>query len=207
MGEVGKSIMTHEEYRKAQKYEEYRKAQLEDGQLYQDFVVDLAYQAGLVIVQYASKAYQLNIGESRTGVEIKHDKRRKKTGNLYIEVAEKARPRLGPYVPAGIMREGHWLYAIGDYDKVWFFANGLLRALYVATNGNSLPKYRRPQDSPTSQGWLLPEVDADRYAALILTPNAEGKVANLVTDLAELARRLHSDLSKSQNQLSFFNDK
>ena len=81
------------------RYEEYRQVQIEDGVRFQDFVVDLAWQAGLVIAQYASKTYQLAIGESRSGVEIKYDKRRAETGNLCIEVAEKARPRPGPYAP------------------------------------------------------------------------------------------------------------
>ena len=189
---------------KSNDYEAYRKTQMEDGLLFQDFVVDLAWQAGLVIAQYASKTYQFTIGESRSGVEIKHDKRRKKTGNLYIEVAEKARPRPGPYAPSGIMREGHWLYAIGDYDIVYFFPNNLLRALYKATNGNGQPRYRRPPESPTSQGFLIPELDGVKYAALLLRPNASGKVDKVVGDLEKLAAELHKALAENVNQLSLF---
>jgi len=97
-------------------YDQYRQAQIADGELYQDFIVDVLFEhLGLAVVQYTSKAYQYAVGESRTGVEIKHDKRYADTGNLYIETAEKAMPRPGPYVPSGIWRtDNAWLYVIGD---------------------------------------------------------------------------------------------
>jgi len=185
----------------ATSYEEYRRTQIEDGVLFQDFVVDVAWQAGLAIAQYASKTYQLAVGESRTGIEIKHDKRRKETGNLCIETAEKARPRPGAYASSGIMREGHWLYAIGDYNVVYFFPNNFLRALFAATNGNGGPKYRRYQ-TETSQGFLIPETEGVKYAALVLRPDAEGKVASVVGDLERLARELHEALHANSRQLS-----
>jgi len=190
---------------KSEGYEAYRQAQMEDGQLYQDFVVDVAWQAGIAIAQYASKTYQLAVGESRGGYEIKHDKNRVKTGNLYIETAEKARPRAGDYVPAGIMRDGHWIYIIGDYDVIYFFANNLLRGLWKLMVGSPpCPRYRRPNPSPTSQGFLLPETDAQKYAALILRPSASGKVAKVVGDLQDLAKQLHADLNAVPNQLRLF---
>jgi len=187
-------------------YQKYRQAQLQDGELFQDFVVDIAWQAGLAIAQYTSKPYQFAIGESRTGVEIKHDKARlaKKTGNICIEVAEKARPRPGPYAPSGIMRDGHWLYAIGDYDVVWFFANNLLRGLYKVIVANK-PKYRR-YETPTSQGFLVPTRDADRWAALILRPDAKGKVDKATAGLEALARELHQAAFDNPNQLELFTD-
>ena len=184
-------------------YEDYRQVQIEDGVRFQDFVVDLAWQAGLVIAQYASKTYQLAIGESRSGVEIKYDKKYKTTGNLCIEVAEKARPRPGDYAKSGIMREGHWLYAIGDYDVVFFFPNNFLIALYEATNGGGRPKYRR-YETPTSQGFLLPDEDGRKYAAMVLWPKASGKVESVVGDLRRLAEELHSALLIPPNQLSLF---
>jgi hypothetical protein len=86
-------------------YEEYYKAKLESGLLYQDFVVDQAATSlGFVIATYGSRAYQAAIGESHTGVDIKHDEKLADTGNLWIEVGEKARQRKGTYVPSGIRR-------------------------------------------------------------------------------------------------------
>uniref|UniRef100_A0A6H1ZZK5 Uncharacterized protein n=1 Tax=viral metagenome TaxID=1070528 RepID=A0A6H1ZZK5_9ZZZZ len=184
-------------------YEEYYRTQMEDGALFQDFVVDVAWQAGLVIAQYASKTYQFSVGESRSGVEIKHDKQRKSTGNLYVEYAEKRRPRPGPYAPAGIMRNDHWLFAVGDYDVVYFFANNLLRGLFAASKADGSPKYRRVQ-SRTSQGFLLPEDDGAKYAALVLRPDAAGKVEQRITDLEGLARSLHVVMLENPKQLTLF---
>ena len=45
-------------YNNSKAYQQYRKTKIESGLLYQDFVVDVAWQTiGLAIVQYASKAY------------------------------------------------------------------------------------------------------------------------------------------------------
>ena len=154
---------------KSDGYEAYRKAQLEDGLLYQDFIVSVAWQAGIAIVQYASKTYQLKVGESRGGFEIKHDKKMATSGNLYIETAEKARPRPGDYAPSGIMREGHWMYVIGDYDVVFFLPNNLLRGLFKQKLASGKPLYSRTQ-TETSQGFLLPKRNAEKYAALTLRP-------------------------------------
>jgi hypothetical protein len=89
-------------------YAAYYRARLEIALIHQDFVVDLAHKAGLVIQQYASKAYQLGVGETLTGVEIKHDEQFARTGNLWIETAENATQRDGPYAASGIYREGEW---------------------------------------------------------------------------------------------------
>lgn len=183
----------------ATNYHEYRAAQIRDGMLFQDFVVDLAYQHGLVIAQYASREYQMSVGESRTGVEIKHDKRMKETGNLCIETAEKAIPRPGPYAPSGIMRMDHWLYAIGDYDTVFFLPSNILRALA------GIEKYRK-YETPTSQGFLLPVENGRKYAAFVLTPSAGSMVSDLVRDVADIARELHAALKdpSREKQLSLF---
>ena len=77
-------------------YDAYRANKIESGLLFQDFVVDVLLQTlGFAVVTNSSRAYQHTVGESRTGVEIKHDERFADTGNLWIEVAEKARPRPG----------------------------------------------------------------------------------------------------------------
>ena len=48
-------------------YQEYYKTKLEGAKLFQDFVVDAAWNLlGLAIVQYASETYQRIVGESRT---------------------------------------------------------------------------------------------------------------------------------------------
>ena len=100
------------------------------------------------------------------------------------------------------MRDGHWLYAIGDYDIIFFFATNLLRALYAATS-NGRHRYRR-YETPTSQGFLLPEPDAAKYAALILRPDASGKVDERVATLEDLAKNLHAVILENPAQLRLF---
>jgi hypothetical protein len=178
-------------------YQQYYKAKFEGALLYQDFVVDISLQVlGFAIMQYSSRAYQNTVGESRTGVEIKHDEKFARTGNLWIETAEKAMPRAGDYVPAGIYRtDNSWIYVIGDYNTIFYFAKNVLRIL--------AGKYRiMPNKTATSLGFLLPERDAEKYAATVLRPRAEVKIAKITRDLADLGRELHELAKQNPAQLS-----
>lgn len=176
-------------------YSEYYKAQLDGAKIFQDFVVDAAWNLlGLAIVQYSSEVYQRIVGESRTGVEIKYDQKFGKTRNLWIEVAEKARPREGPYVPSGIYRQDNsWLYSIGDYDTIFFFPKVLLRALHASGRWPVIENNTR-----TSEGFLLRELEAEKYAAVILRPNASEAVGKVVGDLAALGELLHDAAKREQ---------
>ena len=88
-------------------------------------------------------------GENRLGVEFKYDQRFRQTGNLYIETAEKARPRRGEYAPSGIYRDDNtWLWVQGDHQSVAVF---LKRELVRLAEG----PWSRVR-TETSQGWLLP---------------------------------------------------
>jgi len=184
-------------------YEAYRTNKIESGLLYQDFVVDCCWTLlGLAIVQYASRTYQYNVGETRTGAEIKHDEKFASTGNLWIEVGEKARPREGDYFPSGIRRgDNSWLYIIGDYNTVFLFPVTLLRTLQESG------RYRiMENNTKTSTGFLLPAGDARRYAAAVLYPHAEEKVGKLLGDIHARGRALHEALTSpgGMNQMDLF---
>lgn len=185
----------------ATNYEEYRRTKMESAALYQDFVVDVCWNVlGLAIVMYTSRAYQLTVGESRTGAEIKHDEMHARTGNLWIECAEKARPRAGDYVPSGIFRDDNsWLYIIGDYDTIFIFSKKFLQAL-------SKTKSIIENSTKTSKGFLLRMADAEKYANAILRPNASEKVSKLTSDLAQLGKELHAAVKQDSRQSSLFND-
>lgn len=184
-----------------QPYEEYRRVKIETGLRYQDFVCDVFLQiCGIPIVQYASQLYQMSVGESRQGFEIKHDEKFSKTGNLWIEVAEKARPRNGDYVSSGIYREDNsWLYIIGDYDIIFIHAQRILRAI------SECGRYEiRENDTRTSRGFLLNNGNSEKWALRILKPNARDKIAKSVKDLAELGRILHHVARMNPAQRSLF---
>lgn len=182
-------------------YDRYYKAKLDGALVFQDFVVDAAWSMlGLAIVQYGSELYQKFVGESRTGVEIKFDEKFGSTGNLWIEVAEKARPREGEYFPSGIYRNDNtWLYCIGDYNTIFFFAKSLLRSL--STSGK-WPL--RENNTHTSKGFLLNTEQSQKYAAAVLRPNAKEKVAKAIGDISQLGKELHLLAKSNPNQLSLF---
>ena len=181
-------------------YDDYRRVQIEDGLIYQDFTVDLLWHTiGLAVVQYASRVYQATVGESRTGVEIKHDKKFAQTGNLWIETAEKARPRPGPFARSGIDRtDNTWLFVIGNYDTVFGFPKTFLRAL---RDSGRYPLVENR--THTSIGFKLPGAHAHKYAAFVLTPHAEQKIAKAI-QLEDLGRLLHRSVTENSAQLSLF---
>ncbi len=144
---------------------EYYKEKLEQGKEYQDFVMDrFADELAIIISVYGSEKRQLS-GESTQGIEIKLDDRYAETGNLYIEYAEKSDINNDEYVDSGVLRQDNtWLWAIGDYKRVFIFAKSCLRRLYEA---KTILKYIEIEKE-TSKGFLLPNQSAEKYAAKII---------------------------------------
>lgn len=146
-----------------QPYHLYYKEHLEKGIEFQDFVNSLLFDIGIVVVQYQSRRFQFERGENSGGIEIKFDDRFDETGNLYIETAEKSHPLRPHYIPSGIYRmDNGWLYAIGNYRVVYLFVTRHLRWLHER---NGLTEIQ----TPTSRGFLLPEIMARKYAARVLS--------------------------------------
>lgn len=131
---------------------EYYREKLEEGLEFQDFVID---NIDIPIIVYASRKYQENNGESKCGIEIKHDMLFRKTGNLYIETAEKSNATNINFVQSGIYRKDNtWLWIIGDYKTVYFLAKEQLIALdkYVIDGKDVFHHVI----NETSMGFLLP---------------------------------------------------
>jgi len=153
-------------------FAEYRKQKMKEGLEFQDFAIKLCFNTiGLVIVQYVSPKCQMEHGESRNGVEIKYDSRIQETGNVFIEIGEKAGPRGGSHAPSGIYRNDNtWLYLVGNYDIVFIFALTTLKLLHKRSiNGNTC--YREvPSGTETSWGFLLPVDEAKKFAAYVFDP-------------------------------------
>ena len=151
-------------------YNDYREDKSEKAKEYQDFVCKyLAQNYGLVISIYTSGKYQKGIGESVQGFEIKYDMKRLETGNIYIELGEKAKPRSGDYFPSGInANDNSWLYCIGDYDILYIFSKKQLKTihdkkLYLAYVANN--------STMTSEGFLLDKDRAEKYCILKINFN------------------------------------
>ena len=136
---------------------EYYLEKLTLGLEYQDFVFgQLRKMSGMPIFlgAYASQKYQIEQGESLSGIEIKYDGKFKTTGNLYIEAEEKSRPEIDFFTPSGIMRDDNsWLYLIGDYEQAFIFDKNRLRNICERLKDPTCIKFS--DSNLTSHGWLL----------------------------------------------------
>lgn len=132
---------------------------LSEAKDFEDFVFDtLMYERRLVVGGYKSRHYQTLYGESMTGVEVKHDKKFRQSGNLFVEVCE-THHESAPMRPSGIYHESNpWLIVIGDYATFWAIATTTLVAEHKSGRYSERP-------TATSVGFLLPVSCADRFAA------------------------------------------
>ena len=141
---------------------EYYRQKLEEGEQYQDFVTEKLYEIGIPIISYSSKRYQHIVGENKCGFEIKFDNNTKKTGNLYIEIAEKSNELNKEFISSGIYRNDNtWLYIIGNYEKIYIFSKKHLRKIFEDVKRIA---FLRRIETKTSRGFLLPA----KYAEEIL---------------------------------------
>ena len=135
---------------------------LEEGWKFEDFVTEVLYFNGIIIGLYRGRSMQSRVGESRAGVELKYDMKAAQTGNLYIEISEKTDEDDKEFFPSGIYASGNsWIYIIGNYHILYIFATATLRLLH------SQNRYKEV-GIPTSNGFLLPRIDAEKYAAKII---------------------------------------
>lgn len=140
-------------------YSQEYKDKFQEALKFQDFVACQLMRRGLMIVQFGSQDYQRKYGESANGVEVKHDKLFRKTGNLYFETAERTSTN-NEFVASGIRRRDNtWLYVIGDYQTIYVFAKNVLQLV----ERRFIPKI-----TATSKGYVMPLSDARKLAAKII---------------------------------------
>jgi hypothetical protein len=135
----------------------YYKEQLNDGLEFQDFCSIKFAERGIPITNFSSKKYQQTKGENLQGYEFKYDKQFRKTGNFWIELAEKSNSENSNYVNSGILRNDNTMfYIIGDYDGVYLMQKKILiviSARYSVKENNM----------KTSKGFLFPVEKAREY--------------------------------------------
>jgi hypothetical protein len=136
---------------------EYYKQKLKEGKRFEKYIKTELKKHGLYLDFYNNKKDQYNIGETKQGYEIKYDKIYKKTGNLYIEIAEKSDANNYNYIKSGIFRDDNthtWI--IGNYNEVFFFKKQKLCEIY------KLSKCKFVQTT-TSKGFLLDKDLINKY--------------------------------------------
>jgi hypothetical protein len=186
----------------------YYKAQLEDGLIFQDFVYEVLNRHGISTVAYGSRLFQQKLGENKGGFEIKHDKEYARTGNLWIEVAEKSDPENPNYVSSGICRDCVE-YVIGNYDVFYRLSTKLLRAFRDRSEYREVENKRK-----TSLGFLLKGEVAERVAIQTIRPNMASLVEPLIDDMKRLDGIAKSEMQKiisamkvDPNQMDLFKEK
>ena len=153
-------------------YTDYRNSKLASGAAFQDFIMERMHSIGVILQPYCSRQGQLK-GENLLGMEIKNDEKMTSTGNIYIEVAEKAVPREGDYAESGIFRSDNtWLYGIGDRGTFYIFAKSSLRSAWAKRGVMGLAEVT----TPTSKGFLIPRLTGDKICARCIFFDAFGKI-------------------------------
>ncbi len=161
---------------KSDNYEDYRRAKVREGEEFQDFIMERLHLIGTILQPLCSRAGQLK-GENLFGLEIKNDEKMGTWGNIYIEIAEKARPRAGDYVPSGIFRSDNtWLYGIGDRLVFFIFPKSTLRNLYAKRNIFGL----KEKTKPTSLGFVIPLTLAEKLYARKIVFGFDGEIQSVM---------------------------
>ncbi len=104
---------------------------LDEGTVYQDFVVQmLRKKKGWFISVFSSLFYQFNEGESDQGFEIKLDQPSASSGRILIETAERTSIDK-KWTPSGIYRRDNTIhYIVGNYEFFYVFDVKSLRRVH-----------------------------------------------------------------------------
>jgi hypothetical protein len=126
------------------------------------------------ISHHTSLKKQFELGENVQGIEIKHDQKFCKTGNIFISVK-----RTYPYQEdktSGIMKEHNKrFFVIGDKHKFYIFSLQKLRRYYENTNPILLKGFLSEKNG-REWGFLLSEAVADEMAFEIYSNQLELEV-------------------------------
>ena len=96
----------------------YYISNLEDSHRFEVYAEWVFRQYGIDIGLFYSRQQQYEVGETRAGIEIKHDKKSQETGNYYFEYMERLTAQ-GSWVESGLLKKDNTRYyfygVIGDY--------------------------------------------------------------------------------------------
>lgn len=161
---------------------DYYKEKLQGSYEFENFLEDLLRtKYGLELQQYLTPEGQYEQGENELGIEIKNDTLVKKTGNVYIEYAEKSNANNSVYVPSGILKQDTSEYfLIGDREKFYIFRKKRLIEIYedevrLRNAGEASQRNIRFVQIKTSKGFVMPVGVAAKEAITIDTLVAELK--------------------------------
>jgi len=148
---------------------------IEVGLIYQNLVTLELLAQGFNVNPLYSRAANIAIGESASGLEIKYDRRvhgengKPPTHRVYIETGEKKEYEDGTlstdFIDSGTLsHDNSWLIGVGDTQMIWVFSKKRLRALY---NRRDEPGFFKKHDlvyiqKDTMRGFTMPQAFADK---------------------------------------------
>lgn len=127
----------------------YYGEQLEKAEAWEQYIVERLQAEGRVVERHKTRAAQYAHGDTTIGLELKFDLELTRTGNLYIEVAEKSRPEQAEWIDSGIYARADFKwYGVGDYRDFYIFRRSALKRL-----APQMPTFTIARG--TSRGFLL----------------------------------------------------
>ena len=141
----------------------YYISNLEDSHRFEVYAEWVFRQYGIDIGLFYGRQQQYEVGETRAGIEIKHDKKSQETGNYYFEYMERLTAQ-GSWVVSGLLKK--------DNTRYYFY--GVTGDYLILPKDRLMDYYRRivlENDPPagcrkaealrgTSKGFLLPRAEA-----------------------------------------------
>lgn len=141
----------------------YYISNLEDSHRFEVYAEWVFRQYGIDIGLFYGRQQQYEVGETRAGIEIKHDKKSQETGNYYFEYMERLTAQ-GSWVESGLLKK--------DNTRYYFY--GVIGDYLILPKDRLMDYYRRivlENDPPagcrkaealrgTSKGFLLPRTEA-----------------------------------------------
>jgi hypothetical protein len=112
------------------RYDAYTIMQIERGSIMEIFIDNEFRKYGIDIGFYYSPDSQF-LGESKIGIEIKHDMKSLKTGNYYIECGENHFYRINELTPSGILKS----------DNTIFWLIGTPNEYYIVRKSDLIQQY------------------------------------------------------------------
>lgn len=127
----------------------------DDGEEYQDFVAIELWTRGIAVHFNGSKKYQLEMGESPSGIEIKYDRLLEQTGNVFIETESLSKDGKR-WVRGGITKEDNaWLYCIGNRKELYIFGKKQLQMMADKLGWFIQKGYVEKKVTPTAKGFII----------------------------------------------------
>lgn len=131
----------------------------EEDREFEDFAQMQLYKWGFPIGNFSSKKFNVAFGESIGRTEIKHDKKFRDTGNLFIETQEK--DKNNKWIASGIYRNDNTCFwFIGDHNTAWLISKAQLKWLCERKDENGERIYKEIT-TETSKGILIPIEDIE----------------------------------------------